>query len=76
MPMDPAYEELELDIVEEHGGGRVWQEMAKNPALPGENIVSSHPGGLHPNQIKHKEEKTLRRIGVRRTQVLRRGKEG
>ena len=25
--MDPKYEDLELDAVEEGGAGRVWQEM-------------------------------------------------
>jgi len=34
MPMDPAYKQLEKDNVEKRGAGRVWQEMAKNPAGP------------------------------------------
>ncbi len=67
--MDPKYEDLELDAVEARGAGRVWQEMARNPALPGSNTVSPHPEGVHPNLIKHKEAKTLARVGTKRTQV-------
>ena len=67
--MDPKYEDLELDIVEKNYGVRVWQEMAKNPALPGSGTMPAHPEGVHPNLIKHKEQKTLARVGAKRTQV-------
>lgn len=72
MPMDPKYENLELDAVEERGAGRVWQEMAKNPALPGSNTMSANPEGQHPNLIAHKRRKTKIRIDAESTQVLRR----
>jgi len=75
MPMDPKYQELELDIVSENGGGRVWQEMAKNPALPGSNTNNPHPEGIHPNLMKHKTEKTRRAIDAEFTQVTRRERE-
>lgn len=71
MPMDPKYEELELDAVEARGAGRVWQEMAKNPALPGGNTMPAHPEGQHPNLIAHKRRKTKARIEAESTQVLR-----
>jgi hypothetical protein len=73
--MDPKYEDLEKDIVEAHGAGRVWQEMAKNPALPGSNVVNPHPNGIHPNLLKYKTEKTLRIIDAEFTQVTRRERE-
>jgi hypothetical protein len=73
--MDPKYEDLEKDIVEKLGAGRCWQEMAKNPALPGSNTANPHPEGIHPNLMKHKTEKTLRVIDAEFTQVTRREKE-
>lgn len=75
MPMDPAYEALELDIVQEHSGGRVWQEMAKNPALPGEGTLNPYPQGIPPRVVAHKKARTLERIDAEITQVLRLGKE-
>ncbi|QQS39567.1 hypothetical protein IPM62_03070 [Candidatus Woesebacteria bacterium] len=68
--MDPKYEELEKDIVEEHGGGRVWQEMAKNPAR-GEGTVSAFPQGTPKRVIEHRMRKTEEAVGTRRTQVRR-----
>ena len=76
MPMDPAYKDLQLDAVEERGAGRVWQEMAKNPALPGDNIVPTFPDGIPAAVINRKEEITSKAIEARITQVLHRGKEG
>ena len=69
--MDPKYEDLELEAVRKNYGGikPVWQEMAKNPALPGSGTMPAHPEGVHPNLIKHKEQKTLARVGAKRTQV-------
>ncbi len=57
------------------GGGRAWQEMAKNPALPGKETASANPKGLHKKQIEHKQAKTERRIGAKITEVRRGGKE-
>ena len=74
--MDPKYEDLELDAVEEGGAGRVWQEMAKNPALPGSNTMSAHPEGQHPNLIAHKRRKTKIRIDAESTQVFHRETQG
>ena len=74
MPMDPAYIELELDAVEKRGAGRVAQEMAKNPALPGDHVVSPHPKGIPPEQMTAKEAKTQAVVEAKNTQVLR-GKE-
>ena len=75
MPMDPKYEDLELDIVEEHGSTRVWQEMAKNPALPGSNTANPYPHGIPPKLLEHKKKKTFERINTESTQVLRRERE-
>ncbi|OGK38218.1 hypothetical protein A3F03_02920 [Candidatus Roizmanbacteria bacterium RIFCSPHIGHO2_12_FULL_41_11] len=57
--MDPAYKELELDTVEKYGGKRIWQEMAKNPALPGDHIMPTFPGGIPPAVVARKIAITL-----------------
>jgi len=75
MPMDPKYKELELDNVEERGAGRVWQEMAKNPALPGSRTAPTFPHGIPRRVMERKMKKTEERIGAKITQVLRREKE-
>ena len=69
--MDFAYLELELDAVEARGAGRVTQEMAKNPALPGDNVASLHPEGINPFQLAAKKAKTLLAVEAEYTQVLR-----
>ena len=69
MPMDLANIELELDNVEERGAGRVPQEMAKSSY--GSGSLNPNPHGMHPNLIKHKEEKTEYWVEAGRTQVLR-----
>lgn len=74
--MDPAYLELELDAVQERGAGRVAQEMAKNPALPGDNVMPTFPEGIPPQVLAAKRAKTRQAIGAENTQVLRRGPEG
>ena len=76
MPMDPAYPDLEMDIIEKHFGTRVWQEMAKSPALPGNNVVNSNPHGIFPKHMRRKKEKTQTAVETESTQVMRKGKEG
>lgn len=76
MPMDPAYQDLEMDITEEHYGTRVWQEMAKSPALPGDNVTNPNPNGIFPKHMRRKKEKTHKAVETESTQVLRKGKEG
>jgi len=76
MPMDPAYEELEKDIVEKHGGGRAWQEMAKNPALPGSGVLAPFPKGTPRQLIEHRKKKTKKVVNAEITQVLRKKPEG
>ena len=73
--MDPAYQELEMDITEKYLGTRVWQEMAKSPALPGDNVVNSNPHGIYPNHMRRKKEKTQNAVETESTQVMRKGKE-
>lgn len=73
--MDPKYVDLELDIVEKHGGGRHWQEMAKNPATPGGNVLPAFPRGVPRHVIDHRAKKTGEHVGAERTQVLRRERE-
>jgi hypothetical protein len=75
MPMDLGNIDLELDIVESHGAGRVPQETAKNPALPGDHIVPAFPGGIPRRVIEAKKAKTKFYVNAEVTQVLR-GKEG
>ena len=74
MPIDPKYLDLELDIIEAHGGGRVPQEMVKNPALAGDNIAPTFPNGIPPQVVARKKMRTRDVIGAEITQVLR-GKE-
>jgi len=76
MPMDPKYKELELDNVEARGAGRVWQEMAKNPALPGSNTVATFPHGIPSQVVERKMEITKTEIDAKITQVLRRERKG
>ncbi|MFC1625608.1 hypothetical protein ACFL1Q_01030 [Patescibacteria group bacterium] len=76
MPMDPKYEDLELDIVEARGAGRVWQEMAKNPALPGSKTAQTFPNGIPRKVLERKMKKTKERINAEITQVTRREREG
>lgn len=61
--------ELELDAIEANGGGRVTQEMAKNPALGG--VMPTFPEGIPAAVVAHRTKKTLIGVGARRTQVLR-----
>lgn len=68
MPMNFAYIELELDAVEERGAGRVPQEMAKNPATGG--CLPPFPDGIPANLVKHRQDKTERFVGTRRTQTF------
>ena len=75
MPMDPKYKELELDNVEAQGAGRVWQEMAKNPALPGSGTVATFPHGIPSQVVERKKEITKKAIDAEITQVLRRERE-
>ena len=75
MPMDPKYEDLELDNVEARGAGRVWQEMAKNPALPGSNTVATFPHGIPSQVVERKKKITKEAIDAEITQVLRRERE-
>ena len=69
--MDFAYLELELDAVEARGAGRVPQEMAKNPALPGDQVAPLHPDGINPMMLAAKKAKTLAAVGTESTQVFR-----
>jgi len=75
MPMDPKYEDLELDIVEARGAGRVWQEMAKNPALPGSKTSPTFPNGIPRKVMERKMKKTKERINAEITQVTRKERE-
>jgi len=70
MPMDYKYLELELDNVEAKGAGRVPQEMAKSPALAGDNIAHPWPDGIPRGVIDRKAAKTLHFVNAARTQVL------
>jgi len=70
--MEPAYIDLEMDAVEERGAGRVPQETAKNPALPGDHIVPTFPKGIPEKLIKAKKAKTKFYVKAEKTQVLRR----
>lgn len=72
MPMDPKYEELERDIVEEYGAGRVWQEMAKSDYY-GQH-APDHPHGIPAGLLVNKIIKTLAFVNAEYTQVRR--KEG
>ncbi len=78
--MDPKYQELEMDILEKYGarepGQQVWQEMAKNPALPGDKVSHPNPEGIHPKHLKAKMEKTKKAIDAEITKVTRTGIEG
>ena len=67
MPQDPAYEDLEKDITEKHGGGRAWQEMAKSDY---EGRFRT-PRSLSKRQIRQKEEKTEGTVRAKRTQVTK-----
>ena len=73
MPMYLAYLNLELDIVEERGAGRVPQEMIKSRHGQG---ISPYPKGIHPKLRDHKMRKTGKLVGAEITQVLRREREG
>lgn len=73
--MDPKYEELEKDIVESYGAGRTWQDMAKNPALPGDNVLPTFPEGIPSAVVRRKKGITLGAVGTENTQVLRRERE-
>lgn len=76
MPMDPKYPDLELDNVEERGAGRVWQEMAKNPALPGSKTAPTFPHGIPNKVLERKKKITREKVDAEITQVLRREREG
>jgi hypothetical protein len=73
--MDFGNIDLELDNVESRGAGRVPQETAKNPALPGDHIVPAFPGGIPERVIRAKRARTKKYVDAEVTQVLR-GKEG
>jgi hypothetical protein len=75
MPFDPAYIDLEMDFVEDRGAGRVPQETAKNPVVPGENVLPAFPKGIPRKVINAKRKKTKFYVDAEITQVLR-GKEG
>ncbi len=71
MPMDYKYIELELDAVEKMGAGRITQEMAKNPALPGSETMPTFPLGIPPAVMEAKRAKTLAAVETTVTQVRR-----
>lgn len=77
--MDPKYQELEMEILEKYGarepGQQVWQEMAKNPAIPGDNVLNPNPEGIHPKHAIKKRKKTFDAIRAESTQVKRRERE-
>ena len=68
MPIDIKNLELELDAVEGKGAGRLSQETARSGRNDGR--LCPYPEGINPKLKNHKERKTERAVGAKRTQVL------